>query len=69
MFHGGLIVWAITSSWQIDRHQRLITIIRPQSPQFIELPPFGGTRRGIGPSGGLGLLVVVVLVLVLMNRI
>jgi hypothetical protein len=54
VFHGGLIVWAITSSWQIDRHQRLITIIPPQRPQFIELPPFGGTRRGIGPSGGLG---------------
>jgi len=52
--HGTLVVLAITSSWQIDRHQRLITIIPPQGPQFHELPPFGGTRRGIGPSGGLG---------------
>src|SRR5207253_251209 len=40
--------------WQIDRHQRLITFRPPQGPQFHELPPFGGTRRGIGPSGGLG---------------
>src|SRR5256885_5058103 len=23
-------------------------------PQAHELPPFGGTRRGVGPSGGLG---------------
>lgn len=52
--HGTLVVVAITSSWQIDRHQRLITIIPPRPPEVRELPPFGGTRRGIGPSGGLG---------------
>src|SRR5207249_10052938 len=32
----------------------LITIIPPSPPQPPELPPFGGTRRGVGPSGGLG---------------
>src|SRR5207244_10807246 len=40
--------------WRIDRPQGLITIIPPARPQLPELPPFGGTRRGAGPSGGLG---------------
>src|SRR5207244_9705936 len=40
--------------WRIDRPQGLITIIPPARPQPPELPPFGGTRRGLGPSGGLG---------------
>lgn len=44
----------MTSSWRIDRGQRLITIIPPDVPQARELPPFGGTRRGVGPSGGMG---------------
>jgi hypothetical protein len=52
--HAALIVLAITGSWRIDQHQGLITIIPPQAPQFRELPPFGGTRQGLGPSGGLG---------------
>lgn len=54
MAHAVLVAFAITGSWRIDRHQGLITIIPPSAPQFRELPPFGGTRRGIGPSGGLG---------------
>jgi hypothetical protein len=52
--HLVLIVFAVTSSWRIDRQQGLITIIPPAVPQLHELPPYGGTRRGIGPSGGLG---------------
>jgi hypothetical protein len=48
------VIWAVTSSWRIDGGQRLITIIPPDVPQAHELPPFGGTRRGVGPSGGLG---------------
>ena len=44
----------MTSSWRIDGGQRLITIIPPDVPQARELPPFGGTRRGVGPSGGMG---------------
>jgi hypothetical protein len=47
-------VFAITTPWRIDRDQRLITIIPPAVPQLHELPPYGGTRRGLGPSGGLG---------------
>lgn len=41
-------------SWRIDRDQRLIIIIPPEAPQVAPLPPFGGTKRGPGPSGGLG---------------
>jgi hypothetical protein len=52
--HAGVISLAIFGSWRIDRRQGLITIIPPSAPQYRELPPFGGTRRGIGPSGGLG---------------
>jgi hypothetical protein len=52
--HAAVIVFAIFGSWRIDGRQGLITIIPPSAPQFHELPPFGGTRRGIGPSGGLG---------------
>lgn len=54
MAHAAVIVFAIFGSWRIDGRQGLITIIPPSAPQFHELPPFGGTRRGIGPSGGLG---------------
>ncbi|HVH67621.1 MAG TPA: hypothetical protein VM716_07130 [Gemmatimonadales bacterium] len=54
MAHAALIVFAITSSWRIDRNQGLIVIIPPSVPQLHELPPYGGTRRGLGPSGGLG---------------
>jgi hypothetical protein len=52
--HVTIIVLAFSGSWRIDRPQGLITIIPPQTPQARELPPFGGTRRGAGPSGGLG---------------
>ena len=41
-------------SWRIDREQRLIIIIPPETPRPAPLPPFGGTKRGPGPSGGLG---------------
>ena len=54
MAHVVLIVFAVTGSWRIDRQQGLILIIPPAVPQLHELPPYGGTRRGIGPSGGLG---------------
>ncbi len=54
MAHAALVAFAITGSWRIDRRQGLITIIPPSAPQLHELPPFGGTRRGVGPSGGLG---------------
>lgn len=54
MLHLALVVTVVTVSWRIDRHQTLITIIPPSSPRTVELPPFGGTRRGPGPSGGLG---------------
>ncbi len=49
-----VIAVAITASWRIDRHQTLITIIPPETPHPQELPPYGGTRPGKGPSGGLG---------------
>jgi hypothetical protein len=52
--HVTIIVLAFSGSWRIDRPQGLITIIPPARPQLPELPPFGGTRRGVGPSGGLG---------------
>lgn len=52
--HAALIILAVTGSWRIDRRQTLITIIPPEAPQPRELPPFGGTRRGRGPSGGMG---------------
>jgi hypothetical protein len=52
--HAALIVFAITNSWRIDRQQGLIIIVPPSVPQLHELPPYGGTRRGLGPSGGLG---------------
>jgi hypothetical protein len=54
LLHAALVVVVVTGSWRIDRHQRLITIIPPAPPRAVELPPFGGTRRGPGPSGGLG---------------
>ena len=54
MAHVTIIVLAFSGSWRIDRPQGLITIIPPSPPQPPELPPFGGTRRGVGPSGGLG---------------
>ena len=52
--HVALIALAITGSWRIDRPQGLITIIPPSTPQLLELPPYGGTRPGKGPSGGMG---------------
>ena len=54
MLHGAVITLALTTAWRIDRHQSLITIIPPEAPRRTELPPFGGTKRGKGPSGGLG---------------
>src|SRR5947207_2641385 len=54
VLHGALLTLAVTSAWRIDRPQSLITIIPPQPPRRTELPPFGGTKRGKGPSGGLG---------------
>ena len=54
MLHGALLTLALTTAWRIDRPQSLITIIPPQPPRRTELPPFGGTKRGKGPSGGLG---------------
>ncbi|HXL34943.1 MAG TPA: hypothetical protein VN953_08470 [Gemmatimonadales bacterium] len=54
MVHVAIIVLAFSGSWRIDRPQGLITIIPPARPQPPELPPFGGSRRGKGPSGGLG---------------
>src|SRR3989440_91143 len=52
--HVALVIWLVTASWRIDGRQGLITIVAPDTPQAHELPPFGGTRRGVGPSGGLG---------------
>src|SRR3989442_1289063 len=49
-----IIVWAFRGSGGIARPRGLITITPPSPPQPPELPPFGGTRRGVGPSGGLG---------------
>ncbi len=54
MVHVTIIVLAFSGSWRIDRPQGLITIIPPARPHPPELPPFGGSRRGKGPSGGLG---------------
>ena len=54
MVHVTIIVLAFSGSWRIDRPQGLITIIPPARREPPELPPFGGTRRGKGPSGGLG---------------
>lgn len=44
----------MTSSWQADQRPLFYTIIPPAPPTLPELPPFGGTRRGKGPAGGLG---------------
>jgi hypothetical protein len=52
--HVAIVIVAFSGSWRIDRPQGLITIIPPTRPQPPELPPFGGSRRGKGPSGGLG---------------
>ena len=52
--HLTIVILAFSGSWRIDRPQGLITIIPPSRPQPPELPPFGGSRRGKGPSGGLG---------------
>jgi hypothetical protein len=52
--HLVIIIFLITTSWRIDGGLRLVTIIQPDIPQAHELPPFGGTRPGKGPSGGLG---------------
>ena len=54
VLHAMLIAVAVTTSWRIDREQVLITIVPPSAPRPVELPPFGGTKRGPGPSGGLG---------------
>ena len=54
MVHVAIVIVAFSGSWRIDRPQGLITIIPPTRPQPPELPPFGGSRRGKGPSGGLG---------------
>jgi len=54
VLHGALVALAVTGAWRIDRYQSLITIIPPEPPRRTELPPFGGTKRGKGPSGGLG---------------
>ena len=54
LLHLALVVSVVTASWRIDRHQTLITIIPPAPPRAVELPAFGGSRRGPGPSGGLG---------------
>jgi len=52
--HVTIIVLAFSGSWRIDRPQGLITLIPPARREPPELPPFGGSRRGKGPSGGLG---------------
>ena len=54
VLHGAAVTLAVTTAWRIDRYQSLITIIPPEPPRRTELPPFGGTKRGKGPSGGLG---------------
>ena len=54
VLHAIVIAVAVTTSWRIDREQVLITIVPPSAPRPVELPPFGGTKRGPGPSGGLG---------------
>ena len=43
----------LTASWPRTRDTTAFTILAPASPAPLELPPFGGTRRGRGPSGGL----------------
>ncbi len=45
---------AVTVSWRLDRPHGLILIVPPQPPQPLELPPYGGTKPGKGPSGGMG---------------
>jgi hypothetical protein len=49
-----LIAVAAMTSWRIERERSLVFIIPPAAPRPVELPPFGGTKRGPGPSGGLG---------------
>src|SRR5207245_11007834 len=52
--HVAVVIWLVTASWRSDGRQGLSTISPPDMPLAHELPPFGGTRRGVGPSGGLG---------------
>ncbi len=52
--HVVLVVLAVTVSWRLDRPNGLILIVPPQPPQPLELPPYGGTKPGKGPSGGMG---------------
>jgi hypothetical protein len=52
--HLAIIIYLMTARWRIDGGRRLVMIIPPDTPQLHELPPFGGTRPGKGPSGGLG---------------
>src|SRR2546426_7012240 len=54
VLHGALVALAVTGAWRIARYQPPIPIPPPEPPRRRELPPFGGTKRGKGPSGGLG---------------
>lgn len=45
---------AVTASWRLDQPHGLILIVPPKAPQPLELPPYGGTKPGKGPSGGMG---------------
>jgi hypothetical protein len=49
-----VIALTITIPWSLERPHGLIVIVPPETPRPPELPPYGGTRRGKGPSGGLG---------------
>ncbi len=48
------MVLAFTVSWRPGREATFINLVAPAAPTPPELPPFGGTRQGRGPSGGLG---------------
>ncbi len=52
--HLGIVALALTVAWEGERPTTFINLVPPATPVPRQLPPFGGTRRGRGPSGGLG---------------
>ncbi|HEX4574302.1 MAG TPA: hypothetical protein VH158_04165 [Gemmatimonadales bacterium] len=52
--HIVLVILFVSGSWRIDDGRRLMPIIPTAPPQPPELPPYGGSRPGRGPSGGMG---------------
>ncbi len=54
MLHAIVIALALAVPWRSEGPPSFFTLVPPTTPQPRELPPYGGTRPGRGPSGGLG---------------